>query len=442
MRFLKTGVLALLLGLAPAAALAGPVVLISIDGLRPGDVLFGTERGVRTPTLHRLVAEGAYAEGVSGVLPTLTYPSHTTLITGVSPACHGVANNLTFDPFQKNQQGWYWYSEDIRVPTLWDAARGAGLTVGNVHWPVSVGAQAIDYNLPQIWRTGEADDRKLVRALATPGLLSSLEARLGPYADGQDESVEGDVVRGRFAEELIKEKRPGFTTVYFTGLDHVQHLFGPDTPQAHAALERIDTAVGGVVAAAREALPGVDVVIVSDHGFAPVQKDVNLVRAFVQAGLVTLAPDGSVASWRAEPWFAGGSAQIVLADPKDRVVAAAVERLLDRLAADPENGVAGWIGAQEIAARGGAPAANYVLFFRLGYEMGRAPAAPPVGPPAVKGMHGYDPRLPEMRSTFIAAGPDVSRTGSLGLMDMRAVAPYVARLLGVAFTPGAGRCGS
>ncbi|MFX8110493.1 alkaline phosphatase family protein, partial [Acinetobacter baumannii] len=60
------------------------------------------------------------------MLPTLTSPSHTTLITGVAPRRHRIVNNLTFDPTNINQTGWYWYTSDIAVPTLWDAAHAAG----------------------------------------------------------------------------------------------------------------------------------------------------------------------------------------------------------------------------------------------------------------------------------------------------------------------------
>jgi len=89
------------------------------------------------------------------------------LLTGAAPARHGVGNNLTFDPSSINQVGWDWCAEDIKAPALWQAARQAGLATANVHWPVSVGAPA-DHNLPQVWRTGHEDDRKLMRALATP----------------------------------------------------------------------------------------------------------------------------------------------------------------------------------------------------------------------------------------------------------------------------------
>lgn len=82
-----------LLALAPLPALAEPVLLISIDGLRPGDVLEADKRGLALPNLRRFLTEGAHASGVTGVLPTLTYPSHTTLMTGVSPGKHGIVSN-------------------------------------------------------------------------------------------------------------------------------------------------------------------------------------------------------------------------------------------------------------------------------------------------------------------------------------------------------------
>jgi hypothetical protein len=90
--------IALLAGAVPGAALAEPVLFISIDGLRPGDVIEAEQRGLTLPHLRRFIAEGSYASGVIGNLPTVTYPSHTTLMTGVAPARHGVVNNTTFDP--------------------------------------------------------------------------------------------------------------------------------------------------------------------------------------------------------------------------------------------------------------------------------------------------------------------------------------------------------
>jgi len=96
-------VAAFLLAAAPAAA--SPVLMISVDRLRPADVIQAEKSGLAVPTLKAMMAKGAWAEGVIGVAPTLTYPSHTTLVTGAAPARHGVANNLTLDPANINQAG-------------------------------------------------------------------------------------------------------------------------------------------------------------------------------------------------------------------------------------------------------------------------------------------------------------------------------------------------
>ena len=178
----------------------------------------GGQLGLKIPNLRRMMREGVYAEGVNGVVPTITYPSHTTLITGVWPSKHGIWANTTFDPEQKNLQGLYWYSEDIKVPTLWDAANAAGLITASVNWPVSVGAP-VRYLIPEVWRAGTADDSKLLRALSTPGLLANLEAELGPYADGSNADLQNDRLRATFATAIIKKYKPNLITVHLVALD-------------------------------------------------------------------------------------------------------------------------------------------------------------------------------------------------------------------------------
>src|ERR1017187_335849 len=159
--------------LASSWASGSSLLLISIDGLRPDYVLQADAHGLKIPHLRRILREGAHASGARGVLPTVTYPSHTTIVTGDWPAKHGIYTNTTFDSLGKNFAAGYWDAEDIAVPTLWEAAAKAGLTVGSVSWPVSVGAKEIRYNVPEYWRAPQgADDPKEVRAGGTPALRS------------------------------------------------------------------------------------------------------------------------------------------------------------------------------------------------------------------------------------------------------------------------------
>ena len=136
------------LALPLAAQSHNALLVISIDGMRPDYVLKADEHGLKIPHLRRLLKEGAYATGVRGVLPTVTYHSHTTILTGAWPVKHHIYSNVVFDPLDRNLAGWMWYSEDIAVPTLWDAAAKAGIVVGSVSWPVSVAARGIAYDIP------------------------------------------------------------------------------------------------------------------------------------------------------------------------------------------------------------------------------------------------------------------------------------------------------
>src|SRR4051812_36011998 len=101
------------------------VAVISIDGMRPDHVLQADRHGLKIPNLRRMLRDGAHATAMRGVLPTVTYPTHTTMLTGVWPDKHGIPMNLPFDPERRNQEGWYWYAEDIHAPTLWEAASRA-----------------------------------------------------------------------------------------------------------------------------------------------------------------------------------------------------------------------------------------------------------------------------------------------------------------------------
>ena len=405
------------------------VLLISIDGLRPDNVPRADELGLKIPNLRRFLADGVYATGVNGVLPTVTYPSHTTLLTGVTPAVHGIVANTTFDPLGRNYGGWYWYAEDIKVPTLWDIAAKNGISTANVYWPVSVGAN-VTYNISQIWRAGTEDDRKLQRSVSTPGLLNELEKQIGtPFPVGSDESIDADELRARFANLLLEEKKPAFMTVYLTALDHIEHETGPFSKESLAVLERLDAVVGTLRQTAEGHGPAV-ICVVSDHGFAKTDKELNLNSTLRQAGLIELNPDGSVKSWRASAWLAGGSAAIMLKDSADTNASAKARQLLDQMLADPAGGVARVLEPAEFTAGGGFPGAAFVVGLKPGFQLGPKLAGPVVVPRKPGGMHGYLPENPEMLSSFFLVGPYTHRGLSLGIIDMRDIAPTLAEIMG------------
>lgn len=112
------------------------VVLVTVDGFRPEFYLDNTYGMM---TVRQLMKDGVAAKGVDPVFPSVTYPDHTTMVTGVTPARHGIVYNTPFEP--EGQTGkWYWDYNPIKTETLWGAMHKAGRTTACVRWPVTVGA--------------------------------------------------------------------------------------------------------------------------------------------------------------------------------------------------------------------------------------------------------------------------------------------------------------
>ena len=436
-RRLPRALLALpLLLLAIAAgnrAIAASVLMISVDGLKPEYVLDADAHGLKIPFLRSLMRDGAHARGVTGVWPTVTYPSHTTLLTGVAPAEHGIYNNLEFDPKNTFANAWYWYAQQIRVPTLWQAAHEAGLSTASIGWPVSVGARAVDFLIPELWRVArltdvDPSDALLLAAVSRPeDLLQKMQARLGPYMRGNDPSPPGDEIKTRYALDILRTHKPKFMTIHLSSLDEQQHSFGPFSPEANADLEVLDGQLAQLFAASRANDPKAIAVVVSDHGFVQITHKVNLMQPFVRAGLLQ-----SGGAWKAQPWSGSGMAAVMLHDPGDSQTQAQVRDLLQAMKADPSNGIAEVLERDAIKQRGAFPDASFLIIMRLGYyALADATSPQSSDVQGTQGSHGFSPEYPEMRAAFFIAGPGIAHGRDLGLVDMRQIAPTVAQLLGV-----------
>jgi Type I phosphodiesterase / nucleotide pyrophosphatase len=428
-------VLALFVAASPAPPVS--LLLVSIDGLRPDYVTEADRYGAAVPNLRRLMAEGAHASGVAGVLPTVTYPSHTTIVTGVSPARHGIVANTPFDPLGQNLDGWFWYAEDIRVETLWDAAAKAGLVTSSVEWPATAGAR-ITYNFPQYWRGKNPEDDKLYRLLATPGLLREAEAAIGPYPPSYEWTVESDRRRAAFSAFLLARKKPRLHLCYFAALDEEEHESGPASPAVLQALAEIDRLVGELRTAAERNGPAV-VAVVSDHGFRKTDREVHLNELLREQGLLWLDGRGRVTAWRAAAWNAGGSAAIVLRDPSDEEARRVTRGLLERVSADPSSGIARVLEGAEIERRGGFPDVAFVVGLAPNARIGNGLEPPAIRAGPVRGTHGMLPDDPEMDSAFFLAGPGVPRGLDLGRIDMRDIAPTLAGRLSLKLPAAEGR---
>ena len=421
---------------AACVAAAPPVLVISVDGLHPAYVTEADRHGLKVPALRRMLQQGAHARGVVGVVPTVTYPSHTTLMTGVTPQEHGIISNTPFDPLNVNKEGWYWYAEDIKAKTLWEVAANAGLRTASVNWPVTVGDRHISFLLPEYWRASTGDDLKLMRQFDRPeDLMEQLEAKLGPFVDGYVGTVESDWIRTRFATAVLRERKPQFMAVHIIALDEIEHERGPFGAPAFATLEQLDKMIGEMMDAAVAVDPSAVVAVVSDHGFIATHTAVNLRTRFVEAGLIKLkqSPAGAtvIDDWQAQLWNGAASAGVVLRDPANKEVKERVAALLKAVAADKRNGIARVLDKAELQAAGGFPSADFLVEFAPGFYFGGDTQGELLRPGVSKGTHGYLPSRPEMHASFFIRGPNIEAGRDLGVIDMRQIAPTLAGILGV-----------
>lgn len=428
-------VAASLLLFAAHPAQARSLLVISVDGLRADYVTEAEKHGIKVPNLRRLMVEGSYAQGVRPTVPSITFPSHITLVTGVDPNRHGIVGNDRFDPTASGGAPQYWFARDITADTLWQAAARAGLSTGSLGWPITAGQVAIRYNIPHLEPYESTETVKLQEAMARPdGLLEDLESKLGSFY--QDSSENGSRIRARFSLEILKRYKPQFMTVHFVSLDHGGHVKGPFSPAANAALEAEDALVGELRAQALANDPDAIIAVVSDHGMAPVTQNLNLRVPLIEAGLITrdAAMPGKaqrITDWKAEVWGGGGSAAVYLKDPADQASKAKVAEILHRLAADRANGIAQIVEGADVAALGGYPGASFVIGMKPGFAVGTAYSGPLLVAHEQTGTHGYLPDVAECYASFLIAGKGIAAGRNLGVVDMRQIAPTLAKALGV-----------
>ena len=369
---------------APSATVRPSVLLVSIDGFRADYLQLGI-----TPNLQRIADSGVRAAWLVPSYPTLTFPNHYTIVTGLRPDHHGIVHNTMHDAalgdFSLGRpdavgDGRWWGGEPV-----WVAAEKAGLPTATLFWPGSEAA-----------------------------IESVRPARWLPYDDALGATARVDTVLGWLAEPAAT--RPRFATLYFGMLDHESHDHGPDSPEAHAAIRELDAAMGRLLdgIAARGLDGQVNLLVVSDHGMATVEpghtvaiedmvdpRHARLVSAGQSVGFAPLAGHEAAAQaqllgkhdhyqcWRKnelpQRWHYGSH-------PRVPPIVCQVEE--------------GWNA-------------------RPREQLQKHPST------KARGSHGFDPALSSMRAIFLARGPAFRSGATVPAFDNVDVYPLLMELLGI-----------
>lgn len=401
------------------------VLVISVDGM--GSAYYTQPpAGLQIPNIRRLMEHGSFADSVEGVYPTLTYPSHTTLVTGRMPMEHGIYTNLSSREAGRNPDDWFWFSSAIKAPTLWEEARAHHLTTASVAWPVTVGAH-IDWDVPEIWdpARGEIPDAIYVARHMDVATAAELGMAFGLPAPG----TEDDENRVRLASYFLTKHRPNLMLVHLEGLDAAQHTVGPGAP-AVGTLNREDFHIGELLDALKRAGldSSTDVFVVSDHGFLPIMRDIRPNTLLAEAGLLAADSAGNVTGGKIATVANGGSFFIYW--PQGADFSAEVQSALKPIV---DQGLAYAVFDQPSLQRMGAdPHARLALEAPDGAEFTSTAVGPLVKALAARGgTHGFLPSRPGLQSAFIACGPDIQGGVDLGHIRMTEIAPTILKAMGI-----------
>lgn len=411
-----------------SAANQGPiVVLITIDGF-PARAL--KDPRLPMPTLRTFMAHGAHAEAMLPINPAITWPNHTSLITGVNASKHHVMFNglLTFPAYSSAAEVKPWVPKDelVHARTLYDALAEKGMTTGQVDWVAIYGAEHVRWQFAELPKL----ESPIVQDLMAQGLITQNEvATFNESSPAWRDQIWTDA-----AIDILTKHTPNLLLFHLLQTDTLQHEYGALSPAAYAAFAYADTCLARLIDAARTAglLDRVTFIIASDHGFTNYTHVIHPNVALMQQGLLRM--QGS--SYKGDVWIQpeGGEASLYIRNASHRA------ELLPKLKAYFEKlpGIAA-VHAGEDASKLGIPtpgstdqAPDLYLVAKPDYAFldgTDVPLIQDVTP--ARGAHGYPNTNPDMEALFIASGAHIRPGVDLGTISNLRVAPTIAKILGV-----------
>ena len=402
------------------------VVLISLDGF-PAYAL--DDPRLPIPTIRRLAREGAIANSMQPVNPTVTWPNHTALVTGVDASEHHVLfNGLLVRPSNgKEPSVEPWRDKDVLVhsPTIYDIAYKAGLTTAQVDWVAIYGAKTITWKFPEL----PDPEGPLEREMVADGTVTTEQLR--KFEDGSQ--AWQDQIWTDAAVRILKDKKPNLLLFHLLTGDDTNHEYGPMSAASFTAMAWLDSCVKRIVDALHDGNleRKATVIIVSDHGFRGIKHKIHPNVLLREGGLITGAPQNAVG----DAWVAstGGTAMVYITDAKRK------GDLVPRLAKlfKDRQGIGDVYGPDAISqlelprSSTTDQGPDLVLSALPDYSFGNESEGNYLTDVTQGGTHGYLNADPMMQSIFVAWGAAIVPGSRLEKISNLDVAPTIATILGV-----------
>jgi hypothetical protein len=395
------------------------VVVISLDAF--GFALL-QQPLLPVPTLRMLQKTGAWAS-MQPVNPTVTWPNHTSMVTGVAPAKHGLIANGQITGQRTGKPIHVEFHAErkalVHVPTVYDEAHDAGMTTAEMDW-VAVEHAGIDWSFFE----QPVASSPLIQEMLADGSLSQTE--LDTF--GKMPQAGRDRIYTRGAAYAIRHHHPNLVLLHLLAMDSAEHTYGFDTMAGAVTAAFLDDRVKEVVDAVRDAgdLDRTTFLIVSDHGQSSVHHTVNPNAVLTAAGI---KPEEAMAL--AE----GGAAYIYEKDATPELTARvraafAGNPAVDSIPTEAEVAAQGWPSPHD-AGRPNPTAFDVLVYAKEDWKFAdKVPSQPEL----VTGAHGYPNTRPLMQEIFIASGAAVKQAGEQRSFPNVDVAATIAQILGLPMT--------
>lgn len=390
------------------------VVLISLDALFDQDLPLMRQQ----PFFGEFLAHASGCTHVRTVYPALTYPAHTTLVTGVDPRQHGIGHNQPHHPeLEASMRPWYWDRAQVKVPNLFDAVKEAGGSCASVLWPVTGKTKSIRWNFPEVLALpGENQTWKMLR-YGSPLWLLQMELRHRSERVSLREPYLSDYAT-ILLKDVIASHAPDLSAVHLVDLDDMRHHHGVFNRETRKAIQRLDHRAAEIWETMQHTpgMEGAALCLVSDHGQADVRETVSLGEALTHLGL------GSLFTVQSN----GFGAYLFFRQKEEE--AAHLGELTDFLRQHMEELRASAVySAEDLAAMGAVEGVSLAVEAAPGvvYDDGLPQAK------REKATHGFGPGHPAENCLFALRGKGIREGVWIPDMPMRDVAPTLAGILGV-----------
>lgn len=300
------------------------LIVLSADAMVTEDLeLFTT-----LPGYKKYLENGCMIRKVRSIYPTVTYPCHTTMMTGNYPDRHGVTSNFKL-VLNEKPTPWNWFSDVIKSKDIFTACKEKGLTTATVFWPVTGCHKDIDYKIPEYVPQGnDTIEEAFRRAGCDDDMIAIVKKNSGILKEYKHPYIDEFIIQ--CACDVLREKQPDVILIHPANIDGARHAYGIFNEKVNQTVVDTDRFVQMLMAVQEELglAESTNLVVTSDHGQMDIQRIINLNVMLADYGFIDVDSEGKVTDWKAYCLSNGLSAVVYLQNPEDENTKQRVFQLL------------------------------------------------------------------------------------------------------------------